>query len=95
MKANEVEETPGKCCGNCISYLTDEDENGKVTDFHHDRNKDSGFCALCDLFYGVEKTKNLVKIGSMTMAKTVNLLKVLRKQAKQWLIDNGYNPNIN
>ena len=22
-----------KCCGNCLSYLTDEDENGKVTDF--------------------------------------------------------------
>lgn len=28
------------------------------------------------------------------MAKTVNLLKVLRKQAKQWLIDNGYNLRI-
>ncbi len=61
MKANEVEETPGKCCGNCISYLTDEDDNGKVTDFHHDRDKDSGFCALRDLFYGVEKNEKPCK----------------------------------
>ena len=45
-----------KCCGNCACYLTDEDDDGKVTDFHHDRNKESGFCATRDLFYGVERT---------------------------------------
>lgn len=50
-----------KTCGNCISYLTDEDDNGKVTDFHHDRDKDSGFCALRDLFYGVEKNEKPCK----------------------------------
>ena len=39
-------------CGNCICYLddTDEDENGNVTNYHHDRNKDEGFCAIQPLF---------------------------------------------
>jgi len=59
--AEEIKDTPGKYCGNCISYLTDEDDNGKVTDFHHDRNKDSGFCALRDLFYNVEKDEKPCK----------------------------------
>lgn len=44
-----------KICGNCACYLTDEDENGNFTNFHHDRNKDSGFCAVRDLFYVVRK----------------------------------------
>ena len=44
-----------KRCGDCVSYLTDEDENGNVTDFHHDRNKESGFCAEHELFYTVQK----------------------------------------
>ena len=35
-----------ECCGTCIYYLTDEDTNGNVTDFHHDRSKDEGFCAI-------------------------------------------------
>lgn len=43
------------CCGNCVSYLTDEDGSGNVTEFRHDRSKESGFCALRDLFYDVEK----------------------------------------
>ena len=43
------------CCGNCISYLTDEDDNGELTEFYHNRNKESGFCALRDLFYTVQK----------------------------------------
>lgn len=42
-------------CGTCFSYLTDEDENGKVTYFHHDRSKPSGFCAMRELFYTVKK----------------------------------------
>ena len=41
-------------CGNCISFLTDEDEKGNVAEFHHDRNKESGFCAMKDLFYTVQ-----------------------------------------
>ena len=47
-----------KCCGNCVSYLTDEDEAGNLADFHHDRNKESGFCAIRDLFYNVKKNEN-------------------------------------
>lgn len=43
-----------RTCGNCICYLTDEDEQGNVTDFHHDRNKDTGFCSKRDLFYTVK-----------------------------------------
>lgn len=46
-----------KHCGNCVSYLTDEDENGNIAEFHHDRNKESGFCALRDLFYIVKKSE--------------------------------------
>ena len=34
--------------------MIDEDDNGNVTDFHHDRNKDSGFCAIRELFYIVQ-----------------------------------------
>ena len=41
-------------CGNCIYYMTDEDADGNFTDFHHDRNKDEGFCIMRDLFYTVE-----------------------------------------
>ena len=43
-----------ECCGTCIYYLTDEDTFGNVTDFHHDRSKDEGFCAIRDLFYTVQ-----------------------------------------
>lgn len=50
-----------KRCGNCVCYLTDEDGNGKLTDFHHDRSKDSGFCAIRDLFYGVRKNEKPCK----------------------------------
>lgn len=45
------------CCGNCVSYLTDEDEKGNLAEFHHDRSKESGFCALRDLFYIVKKDR--------------------------------------
>lgn len=45
------------CCGSCVSYLTDEDENGNAADFHHGKNKESGFCALRDLFYVVRKNE--------------------------------------
>lgn len=41
-------------CGNCVSFLTDEDDKGNVTEFHHDRNKDCGFYAMRDLFYTVQ-----------------------------------------
>lgn len=37
-------------CGTCICYLDDTDENGNVTDYHHDRNKPTGFCAIQPLF---------------------------------------------
>ena len=37
-------------CGNCICYLTDEDDKGNVTEFRHDRNKPTGFCAIQPLF---------------------------------------------
>lgn len=42
-------------CSTCISYLTDEDENGNVVKFHYDRKVESSFCAVRDLFYTVEK----------------------------------------
>ena len=42
-------------CGNCIYYMTDEDTDGNFTDFHHDRNKDEGFCIIRDLFYTVTR----------------------------------------
>ncbi|MEL3909553.1 MAG: hypothetical protein P1P58_00840 [Treponema sp.] len=46
--------TRKKHCGNCAYYMTDEDERGNVTDFHHDRNNDEGFCVIRDLFYTVK-----------------------------------------
>ena len=60
MERNDSRRTAETCkrmlktCGNCISYLIDENDNGNVTDFHHDRNKDSGFCAIRELFYIVQ-----------------------------------------
>ena len=42
-------------CFNCSAYLTDEDSDGNVTDFWHNRNAESGFCALRDLFFTVKK----------------------------------------
>lgn len=45
------------CCGNCVSYLTDEDKDGNLSEFHHDSRKESGFCSLRDLFYVVEKNE--------------------------------------
>lgn len=39
-----------RTCGNCVYYLTDEDDKGNVTEFRHDRNKDEGFCAIKELF---------------------------------------------
>ena len=44
-----------KVCANCCFYTTDEDENGELTEFHHDKNKDEGFCGIRDLFYTVKK----------------------------------------
>jgi len=35
--------------------MTDEDTDGNFTDFHHDRNKDEGFCIMRDLFYTVKR----------------------------------------
>ena len=46
---------PKQTCGNCVCYLTDEDDKGNVTEFRHDRNKESGFCATRDLFFTVKK----------------------------------------
>ena len=40
-------------CGQCAYYLTDKDESGNVTEFHHCTG-DCGFCALEDLFTYVE-----------------------------------------
>ena len=45
-KGEEMKQT----CGNCICYLDDTDENGNVTNYHHDRNKPTGFCAIQPLF---------------------------------------------
>ena len=42
-------------CGNCIYYMTDEDADGKLSDFHHDKNKSEGFCIIRDLFYTVKR----------------------------------------
>ena len=44
-----------KACGNCSYYLTDEDDKGNVTEFRHDKNKESGFCAIKELFTVREK----------------------------------------
>jgi hypothetical protein len=42
-------------CNDCAYYITDEDENGNVTDFHSAKGKESGFCAIRDLFYNCNK----------------------------------------
>ena len=42
-------------CSTCSCYLTDEDKDGNVTEYFHDKNKDEGFCATRDLFYDVKK----------------------------------------
>lgn len=39
-----------RVCGNCSFYATDENENGEVVEFWHDRNKPTGFCAIQPLF---------------------------------------------
>lgn len=42
-----------RTCASCIFYLTDdEDENS----YHHDENSNTGFCAIRDLFYNVDRT---------------------------------------
>ena len=28
-----------RTCGNCICYLDDTDENGNVTNYHHDKRR--------------------------------------------------------
>lgn len=38
-------------CSSCIYYLTDEDKEGNLVEFHHDEKVESGFCILHDLFY--------------------------------------------
>ena len=43
-----------KTCSTCVSYLTDEDAEGNLAEFHHDKAKPLGFCALRDLFYEVQ-----------------------------------------
>lgn len=35
--------------------MTDEDADGKLSDFHHDKNKSEGFCIIRDLFYTVKR----------------------------------------
>lgn len=42
-------------CNDCAYYVNDEDENGNVTDFHSAKGKESGFCAIRDLFYNCNK----------------------------------------
>ena len=42
-------------CNDCAYYVTDEDENGNVTDFQSAKGKESGFCAIRDLFYNCNK----------------------------------------
>lgn len=42
-------------CKTCSCYLTDTDENGDVTEFHHDAESKEGFCAIKDLFYDVNE----------------------------------------
>ena len=37
-----------------MCYMTDVDTDGNVVDFHHDRKKESGFCAIRELFYIVQ-----------------------------------------
>lgn len=39
-----------RVCGSCSFYATDENENGEVVEFLHNRNKDEGFCAIQPLF---------------------------------------------
>lgn len=42
-------------CGDCVFYLTDEDNHGNVTEFHHAGDSEEGFCAIRDLFTEVKK----------------------------------------
>lgn len=42
-------------CGDCVFYLTDEDNHGNVTEFRHAGDKPEGFCAIRDLFTNVKK----------------------------------------
>lgn len=42
-------------CKECVCYLSDEDENGNVTEFYWAGNKKAeGFCAIRELFYNVK-----------------------------------------
>ncbi len=54
-------------CGQCAYYLTDKDENGNMTEFHHCTG-DCGFCALEDLFTYVEAKDNAC--GDFILDKT-------------------------
>ena len=49
-------------CNDCAYYVTDEDENGNVTDFHSAKGKESGFCAIRDLFIIAIKIMRLAGI---------------------------------
>ena len=42
-------------CSQCGYYLTDEDEKGNITEFHHDRTKPEGFCGKRELFHTVRR----------------------------------------
>lgn len=44
-----------KSCGNCAYYITDTDDAGNVSGFHHDNTATEGFCAIRDLFYSVTR----------------------------------------
>lgn len=46
-----------KNCGNCIYYLTKDRNEDKCTEYHHDRTKDRGICALYDQLRGIPKTE--------------------------------------
>ena len=50
-----------RTCGTCVCYLTDVDDVGNLTEFHHDRNQAEGFCAMRDLFYNVKKDRMACK----------------------------------
>ena len=47
-------------CGDCVLYLTDEDESGNVTEFHHCETE-HGFCGILDLFTGRNKDDKACK----------------------------------
>lgn len=42
-------------CKDCVYYITDEDENGNVTEFHSAKGMEEGFCAIRDLFFTRKK----------------------------------------